>query len=76
MEVFIFAKREKGKKLLLFSLNPKSLPFRTKKYILRPDSFTEAPPLGPWLESAPPRISNRIQFQGGRRRGKMSWGNF
>ena len=31
-------------------------------------SFTEAPPLGPRWDSAPPRISHRVRFQGGRRR--------
>ena len=36
--------------------------------------FTEAPPLGPRLESAPPRISNCVQFQGGRRReNELKW---
>ena len=55
-------------------------PIKKWKSQIAKSSFTEALLLGPRLESAPPRISNRVQFQGGRRRenelgGIFDWEN-
>ena len=41
---------------------------REKKNDKQQTSLTEATPLGPRWDSAPPRISHRVRFQGGRRR--------